>query len=255
MNLRTQLACAAGVLALSLTPGEAAASRLIAPLDVRVSAHVQPGSELRGAWIVEGVWVGENVKLVETWLPSVPTKVRIRGPRSGGPVRTHFVDVNYLMRRRGEGVITEKASLNQETPPLELHCGARGAEGPGSSITTGAVVTMQVVDQPRRGRVVVRGPGVPFVGAYCVRPGAEVPYRGLGIHPPELDRPWIPQGALTPWEVTIPRAEFAAGGTFRFRGRYSMANRIETTTNSDVRGTAMTSGTVAVDLRVRRIGR
>lgn len=114
---------------------------------------------------------------------------------------------------------------------------------------------MQIVDQPARNRVVVRGPGIAFFGPQCRPPGKELPVRGVGVHPPNAARPWIPRGNQTPWEFTVPRAEFAAGGTFRFRGSYSFAFPIEEFTNSDVFGTALTTGKVAVDLKVRRTRR
>jgi hypothetical protein len=53
----------------------------------------------------------------------------------------------------------------------------------------------------------------------------------------------------------VPRAEFAAGGTFRFRDRFGFGTSVEFLTSTDVAGSQLTSGTVAIDLRVRRIGR
>jgi hypothetical protein len=246
--------------ALVLVPAATSAAALIAPLDVRVTAHVRPGSVLQGAWNAYstpegGRWIGENLKLVETWQRATPTATRVRGRASGGPSRRHFVDVNYLARRTGEGVLAEEQAAGATTPPLELHCAASGSEGPGHSITTEGRTSMQVIDQPRRGRVVVRGPGIAFLGPQCRPSGRELPVRGVGIHPPVFTKPWIPQGAQGPWEFSIPRAEFAAGGTFRFRDSYSLAFRIEDFTTMDVAGTALTSGKVAIDLRVRRVGR
>jgi DNA-binding NarL/FixJ family response regulator len=43
----------------------------------------------------------------------------------------------------------------------------------------------------------------------------------------------------------VPRAEFAAGGTFRFRGRYSYGENIEELTTLAVAGTQVTTGSVA----------
>ena len=238
----------------------ASPAELIAPLDVRVTAQVRPGTVLQGSWNAYstpegGRWIGENVKLNETWSRATAKATRVRGRRRGGPSRRHFVEVNYLSRRAGEGVLAEERAAGDTSPPLELRCSASGSEGPGHSITVEGVTSMQVVDQPARNRVVVRGPGIPFVGPQCRPPGREVPVRGVGIHPPVVAKPWIPQGAEGPWELTIPRAEFAAGGTFRFRDSYSLAFNIEDFTSSDVYGTALTHGKVAIDLRVRRVGR
>ena len=246
--------------ALVLVPAATAAAGLIAPLDVRVTAHVRSGSVLQGAWNAYstpegGRWIGANLKLVETWQPATPTVTRVRGRASGGPTRQHLVEVNYLTRRTGEGVLTEERAAGDTTPPLELHCAASGADGPGHSITTEGRASMQVIDQPGRRRVVVRGPGIAFFGPQCRPPGQELPVRGVGIHPPVTAKPWIPRGAQGPWEFSIPRAEFAAGGTFRFRGAYSFAFNIEDFTTLDVAGTALTSGKVVIDLRVRRVGR
>ena len=246
--------------ALVLVPAATSAAALIAPLDVRVTAHVRSGSVLKGAWNAYstpegGRWIGENLKLVETWQPATPTVTRVRGRASGGPSRQHFVEVNYLARRTGEGVLTEERPAADTTPPLELHCAASDADGPGHSITTEGRASMQVIDQPRRRRVVVRGPGIAFFGPECRPPGKELPVRGVGVHPPVVAKPWIPRGAQGPWEFSIPRAEFAAGGTFRFQGAYSFAFNIEDFTTMDVAGTALTSGKVVIDLRVRRVGR
>lgn len=246
--------------ALALVPAAPSAAALIAPLDVRVTAHVRPGSGLQGAWNAYstpegGSWIGENLKLVETWQRATATVTRMRGRAKGGPSRRHLVEVNYLARRTGEGILTEEQGPGETSPPLELHCSASGSEGPGHSITTEGTTMMQVIDQPRRKRVVVRGPGIAFLGPECRPPGKELPVRGVGIHPPVVAKPWIPQGAKGPWEFSIPRAEFAAGGTFRFRDSYSLGYRIEEFTNLDVAGTALTSGKVAIDLRVRRVGR
>lgn len=244
--------------AAAFTTGAApAAAKLIAPLDVRVVAEVRPGSVLTGSWNAYstedgGRWLGANLKLQETWQRAAAKPLRIRGKASGGPSRVHYVKVPYLKRRVGEGVLTEERPAGDTAEPVVLQCAASGSAGPGDSITTDEESAMQIIDQPSRNRVVVRGPGIAFFGPQCRPPGQELPVRGVGIHPPDAKRPWIPRGAQTPWEFTVPRAEFAAGGTFRFRGSYSFAFPIEQFTNSDVFGTALTTGKVAVDLKVRR---
>jgi hypothetical protein len=136
-----------------------------------------------------------------------------------------------------------------------LQCKAHRADAPGDTIITAEETSMQVVDEPRRERVIIRGPGIAFLGPECRPAGQELPVRGVGMHPPERRRPWVPAGATGAWELAVPRAEFAAGGTFRFRGRYSYGTNIERLTSLDLAGTQITSGTVAIDLRVRRIGR
>lgn len=238
-------------------PAPAGAAKLIAPLDVRVVAEVRPGSVLNGSWNAYstdegGRWIGANLKLRETWTRGAARPLRVRGKASGGPTRVHYVKVPYLKRRVGEGVLTEERPAGDTSPPVVLQCSAEGSDGPGKGITTNEESAMQIVDQPARNRVVVRGPGVAFFGPQCRPPGKELPVRGVGVHPPDAARPWIPRGAQTRWEFTVPRAEFAAGGTFRFRGSYSFAFPIEDFTNSDVFGTALTTGKVAVDLKVRR---
>jgi hypothetical protein len=260
MNLRFLMGAPA-LAAMALFPSSAPAAGLIAPLDVRVTAEAKPSSVLQGAWNVYptvdgGSWRGENIKLVEIWQRAASKRVRVRGRASGGPRRIHYVEVNYLTIRTGEGVLTEVRPPGESGPPLELHCRAQGADGPGDSVIRTGTTMMQIVDQPARNRVIVRGPGITFLGPYCQRPGHELPYRGVGIHPPRADRPWIPRGARSSWELRIPRAEFAAGGTFRFRGSYSLAANIQDfSSTSDVFGTALTHGKVAVDLNVRRVGR
>jgi hypothetical protein len=231
---------------------------LIAPLDVQVTAQALRETVLHGSWHASssdgGAWDGNNITMVESWLRGASPKVRVRGRASGGPTRVHLVDVGYLKRRMGEGVLTEAQPDGWTTPPVELHCRAQGAEL-GEPLVTGGVATMQVIDQPARNRVVVRGPGIEFLGPECRPAGRELPVRGVGVLPPDVRRPWRPQGALTSWEFTVPRAEFAAGGTFRFRGRYSLATTIQAFSSSDVFGSGIMHGKVAVDLKVRRIGR
>lgn len=257
--LRRILVAATTAAALTAAPAPASAAKLIAPLDVRVVAEVRPGSVLNGSWNAYsteegGSWIGANLKLQETWQRGAPRPVRIRGKAEGGPSRVHYVKVRYLKRRVGEGMLTEERPDGDTAPPIVLQCSAPGSDGPGQPITTDEEAAMQVVDQPGRNRVVVRGPGIAFFGPQCRPPGRELPVRGVGVHPPDAKRPWIPRGAQTPWEFTVPRAEFAAGGTFRFRGSYSFAFPIEQFSTGDVFGTALTTGKVAVDLKVRRIG-
>ena len=259
MNLRFLIGVAS-IAAMTLFPSSASAAGLIAPLDVRVTAEAKPSTVLRGAWNAYptddgGAWRGDNIKMVEFWQRGVSKPVRVRGRASGGPQRIHYVEVNYLTVRTGEGVLTEVRPSNWPGTPLELHCRAQGADEPGDSVIRTGTTMMQIVDQPARRRVIVRGPGITFLGPLCTRPGHELPYRGVGVHPPRADRPWIPRGAQTSWELRIPRAEFAAGGKFRFRGSYSLVALIQDFSSSDVFGTALTHGKVAIDLNVRRLGR
>ena len=258
-HLRWTLVAAATAAVLTAVPASAGAARLIAPLDVRVVAEVRPGSVLNGSWHAYsteegGRWIGANLKLQETWKRGAARPLRVRGKAGGGPSHVHYAKVSYLKRRVGEGVLTEERPDGDTAPPVVLQCSASGSDGPGQPITTSAEAAMQIVDQPARNRVVVRGPGIAFFGPQCRPPGQELPVRGVGVHPPDGKRPWIPRGAQTPWEFTVPRAEFAAGGTFRFRGSYSFAFPIEQFTTGDVFGTALTTGKVAIDLKVRRIG-
>lgn len=249
------------LLAGALAPSAAHADRLIAPLDVRVEAKVRPQTVLTGSWNAfvtqenEGAWRGSNLALTETWQAGASAPVRIRGRASGGPRKRHFVPVRYLKARTGEGELTEARADGDNSEPVVLQCKAHGADRPGDTVITAEETSMQVVDDPRRRRVIIRGPGIAFLGPECRPAGHELPVRGIGMHPVDLERPWVPEGALTPWETTVPRAEFAAGGTFRFRGRYSYGENVEWQTSQDLAGTAITSGTVAVDLKVRRAGR
>lgn len=257
LALRSLPAVPALVAAASIAPSAAPAAPLIAPLDVRVHADVRPGTVLRGSWNASdagaGAWIGGDLRLVETWSRASPRPLRIRGRRSGGPQRVHLVELRHLRERVGEGTLTEAHVAPGETP-RRLLCQARGAAGPGEPITTDSTAYVQVVDQPRRNRVLLRGPGIAFTGPECSA-GPRLPARTVGVHPPVASKPWIPRGALTRWEIAVPRAEFAAGGTFRFRGRYRLAANIQDFSTGDVFGTALTSGTVAVDVHVRRVGR
>lgn len=258
MRIRTLTACTAA--AIALAPGTAGAEGLIAPLDVRVEAHVRPQTVLRGIWNVYvtpegGAWRGQNLKLTETWQQSSRKRIRVRGQASGGPNRTHYVPVTYLKAREGEGVLTEALRDGDNSEPVVLHCKASGATDPGSTIVTQEETSMQVVDQPRRGRVIIRGPGIAFLGPECRPPGQELPVRGVGMHPPEERRLWVPKGANGRWELAVPRAEFAAGGTFRFRDSFAFGTNIGRLTSLDLDGTQLTTGTVAIDLRVRRLRR
>jgi hypothetical protein len=245
----------------ALVPATAHADRLIAPLDVRVEAKVRPETVLTGTWNVfvtpdnRGAWRGSNLSLTETWQPGTRHSVRIRGRASGGPRRRHIVRVGYLKARTGEGVLTEVRADGDNSEPIVLQCKAHGAGAPGDTVVSAEETAMQVIDDPRRRRVIIRGPGVAFLGPECRPPGHELPVRGIGMHPVDPERLWAPEGTITPWEMTVPRAEFAAGGTFRFRGRYSYGENIHWQTSLDLAGTAITSGTVAVDLNVRRVGR
>jgi uncharacterized protein YndB with AHSA1/START domain len=251
----------AAAAALTLAPASARAGDLIAPLDVRVEAHVRPQTALKGTWNVlvtpeqRGAWRGHNLALTETWQAGPRTPLRVRGRASGGPTRVHYVRVRYLKARTGEGVLTEVRMDGDNSEPTVLQCKAHGAGAPGDTIVTVEETSMQVVDEPRRGRVIIRGPGIAFLGPECRPPGRELPVRGVGMHPPDERRTWVPEGAMGRWEFAVPRAEFAAGGTFRFRDSYAYGVNIEWLTSSDLAGTQITSGTVAIDLRVRRNGR
>lgn len=248
----------AALAAAAATAPAAQAGRLIAPLDVTAVAEVRPDTVLQGSWILDGPdtgWVGENLKVVESWKPGVTRPLRIRGRAEGGPTRTHYVKTGYLRQRTAQGVLAEKLPEGDGTQPLELRCAPSGFSEPGETFTDGAQVALRVVDEPAKDRVTIYGPPITFLGPTCRRAGHELPVRTVGLHPPNRRQPWVPAGALTPWQVTVPRAEFAAGGTFRFRGRYSYAHRIEQYTSLDLAGTGMTHGRVAVDLRVRRNGR
>lgn len=259
--MRIRSVTAVAVAAAAVGPSTADARGMIAPLDVRVEAHVRPQTALRGAWNVfvtpeRGAWRGQNLALTETWQRGGRAPLRVRGRASGGPTRVHHVRVRYLKARTGEGVLTEARMDGDNSEPVELQCRAHGADAPGDTIVTAGETSMQVVDEPRRRRVIVRGPGMPFLGPECRPPGeAQLPVRGVGMHPADERRPWVPEGANGRWELAVPRAEFAAGGTFRFRGSYSYGTNIERLTSLDLAGTQVTSGTVAIDLRVRRIGR
>jgi hypothetical protein len=228
-----------------------------APLDVRVGAEVRPGTELSGWFKASadegGSWDGADITVAETWERGAGRPVRIRGAATGNRERVHYVDVVYRKRRSGAGTLTE-ATADDPATRLELQCAAQGAAGPGAVVVTDAVTTMQIVDQPGRNRVVVRGPGIPFLGPECRPPGLELPMRRVGILPPSESRPWTPMGARTPWEIKIPRARFAAGGTFRFRGRFLLEAPIQRYSGSDVYGTGIMEGNVAVDLTVRALG-
>lgn len=228
----------------------------IAPLDVRVTPVVQNGTHLRGRWDVTsdgaGAWEGRDIKMTESWQRGKSKTVRLRGKASGGPQRVHLIEVNYLQRRTGEGVLTEAPSSDPDA--LRLLCRSQGAE-PGETTTTYPTVIMQVVDQPARNRVVIRGPGVPFDGPECRPADRDLPVRVVGVLPSNARKPWIPLGATSSWERVIPRAEFAAGGTFRFRGAYSVAGALQQFSNSDVFGSGIMTGKVVVDLHVRRVRR
>jgi hypothetical protein len=259
MTTRSLAACAGAALAAGvLAPAAAPAAPLIAPLDVRVEARVVPTTVLSGTWNVfatpdgQGEWRGANVRLTESWQPGGRVPLRIRGRASGGPRRTHYVQMKYLKARTGEGVLTE---ITDRGEPIVLQCAAQGAGGPRDTIVEAEQTAMQVVDDPRRNRVTVQGPGIAFLGPECRPAGDDRPVIGFGMHPPDPEANFAPEGALTPWRFTVPRAEFAAGGTFRFRGRYSYGENIENLTSNDVAGTQVTSGRVAVDLVVRRVGR
>jgi hypothetical protein len=241
-------------------PGAAHADGLIAPLDVRVEARVRPQTVLTGVWKAfvtpdRGGWRGENLRLTETWQPGARASIRVRGRASGGRTRVHYVPVKYLKARTGEGVLTEARMDGDNSEPVVLHCKAHGADAPGDTIVTADQTSMQVVDEPHRARVIIRGPAVAFLGPECRPPGQELPVRGVGMHPPETRRTWVPAGARGRWELAVPRAEFAAGGTFRFRDRFGFGTSVDFLTSTDVAGSQLTSGTVAIDLRVRRIGR
>lgn len=258
MTIRALTCTAVAAAAVVHAPTTAGAAGLIAPLDVRVEAHVRPQTVLRGAWNVfvtpeRGAWRGGNLALTETWQPGATTSLRVRGPASGGPTRVHYARVRYLKARTGEGVLTEARMDGDTSEPAVLQCRAHGADAPGDTIITPGETNMQVVDEPRRRRVIIRGPGIPFLGPECRPAGQErLPVRGVGMHPVDERRPWVPEGASGGWKLAVPRAEFAAGGTFRFRGRYAYGTNIERLTSLDLAGTQVTSGTVAIDLRVRR---
>jgi hypothetical protein len=256
--LRAVVGTAVVVVLSAAVAGAADARKLIAPLDVRVTPKVVSGTELKGAYNVypvgnRGAWIGPEVRLTETWAQGRRTSVRVRGRAAGGPRKRHFLDVAYLRYRKGSGSVREAEENKQD--PLVLICAAQGVRGQNDTHIDSLVTSMQIIDDPRRNRVIIRGPGIAFLGPICMPYGYEMPFRTMPIHPPDPKRLWAPQGALDPWELTIPRAEFAAGGTFRFRGQYSLGTAIENNTTMDIAGTQLTSGKVAIDLDVRRLGR
>lgn len=248
-------------------PAAAAERPLIAPLNVRVTGEVRPGTELLGRWQVSsdqgGMWDGPNISMTEQWRRGARFPIRVRGAASGGRTKVHRLEVAYLAFRTGTGVLTE-ASPTPVPNPVQLICHAQGGTEQGQTVGTSGRVTLQLVDEPARNRVVIRGPGIPFLGPECtlgqVDPseGQDVvdrPWRRVGLLPADEQRPPRPMGARGSWSVTVPRAEFAAGGTFRFRGTYAVALPLQPYSGNDVFGTGIMSGTVLIDVKVRRVGR
>lgn len=246
------------------TPAPAAEQPLIAPLDVRVDGSVRPGTQLLGRWQVSsdqgGMWDGPNISMVEQWRRGAAFPVRVRGRRSGGRTRTHRLEVAYLSYRTGTGVLTE-ASPTPVPNPVQLICHAQGGTEQGQTVGTSGRVVLQLIDEPARNRVVIRGPGIPFLGPECTlgqpdpAEGQDVvdrPWRRVGLLPGDAQQAWRPMGARGPWSVSVPRARFAAGGTFRFRGTYAVALPLQPYSGNDVFGTGIMSGTVVIDVRVRR---
>lgn len=256
------------LLAASAPAAAAAGERsLIAPLDVRVWGEVRPGTELLGRWQVSsdqgGMWDGPNISMLEQWRRGARFPIRVRGAASGGRTRVHRLDVAYLSFRTGTGILTE-ASPTPVPNPVQLICHAQGGTEQGQTVGTSGRVSLQLIDEPARNRVTIRGPGIPFLGPECTlgqpdpSEGQDVtdrPWRRVGLLPPDGARAWRPMGARGPWTITVPRAEFAAGGTFRFRGTYAVALPLQPYSGNDVFGTGIMSGTVVIDLRVRRSSR
>jgi hypothetical protein len=184
---------------------------------VRVEARVKPTTTLSGSWNVfvtpeeRGAWRGANVKVTETWQPGPRTHLRIRGRASGGPRRVHYVQVKYLKSRTGEGNLIEALMDTDRSKPLELQCAAQGSDGPGDTVVEAEQTAMQVVDDPRRNRVTVQGPGIAFLGPECRPAGQDRPIVAFGLHPPDEERNFEPEGAITPVAVH--------GAACRVRGR------------------------------------
>lgn len=265
----SKLAPAIATLAVFAPGGSALAARpLIAPLDVRVTGEARPTTVLKGSWNVSsqegGVWDGQNVTMTETWARGAKLPVRVRGRAAGGPSRTHTVEVAYLSYRTGAGVLTE-ASPTPVPNPVQLICHAQGGTEQGQRVGTSNRVTLQIIDQPARDTVVIRGPGVPFLGPECTlgqpdpaeeQDVAARPWRRVGLLPHDEQAAWRPMGARGPWALTVSRARFAAGGTFRFRGTYAVAAPLQFGDGtSDVSGSGLMTGTVAIDIHVRRMSR
>lgn len=262
----TPTLAAAGVLMLGAPAADA--RPLISPLDVVVTGEASASTVLRGSWDVSseqgGMWDGQNVAMTETWARGAELPVRVRGRASGGPSRAHPLEVAYLAYRTGTGVLTE-ASPTPVPNPVQLICHAQGGTEQGQRVGSSNRVTLQVIDQPARGRVIIRGPGIPFIGPECTlgqldpAEGQDVaarPWRRVGLLPHDERAAWRPMGARGPWQLTVPRAEFAAGGTFRFRGTYAVASPLQFGDGtSDVSGSGLMTGTVAVDVHVRRRSR
>lgn len=265
--MRIAFACTVLAATFSTLAAPAADARpLIAPLDVRVTGEARPTTMLKGSWNVSsqdgGMWDGQNVTMTETWARGAKLPVRIRGRAAGGASRTTTVEVAYLAFRTGTGILTE-ASPAPVPNPVQLICHAQGGTEQGQRVGTSGRVALQVIDQPARHRVIIRGPGVPFLGPECTlgQPdpdgGQDVaarPWRRVGLLPHDERAAWRPMGARGPWQMTVPRAEFAAGGTFRFRGTYAVAAPLQFGDGtSDVAGSGLMTGTVAIDLDVRRM--
>lgn len=263
-----KFAPAIATLAVFAPGGSALAAPLIAPLDVRVTGEARPTTVLKGSWNVSsqegGMWDGPNVTMTETWARGAKLPVRVRGRAAGGPSRTHTVEVAYLSYRTGAGVLTE-ASPTPVPNPVQLICHAQGGTEQGQRVGTSNRVTLQIIDQPARDTVVIRGPGVPFLGPECTlgqpdpaeeQDVAARPGRRVGLLPHDEQAAWRPMGARGPWALTVSRARFAAGGTFRFRGTYAVAAPLQFGDGtSDVSGSGLMTGTVAIDIHVRRMSR
>jgi len=259
-------------------PSPAGARPLIAPLDVRVTAVPRASTKITGRWDISqisygdelhGSWVGPDVRLTETWRAGSRPALRVRGPRGSGPVRTHLVPFRYARSRKGNGgQLREVQPEDEPIPPTVLACGPKGGRDAAATLVDGWRTTVRVVDEPRRGRVVVWGPPVAFMGPECrsmrETPGGEEcrllescvdrknVVRGLDPLPGSDRDPRVPAGAYDGWRIVVPRAEFAAGGTFRFSRAFKITYPVGDHESSDVLGTALVSGRVAFDLRVRR---
>jgi len=251
--------------AIVLPSSATAAERpLDAPMDVRVTAKVQSAT-LNGAWDVVrydladadgsgGSWVspqGDGPKAEEAWHPLKATSLRIRGKARGGRRAMRVLPLKYTAQRATSGTLIEVHEPD-ETIFQTLSC----VEPPGPKVGTSA---MTVTDDPAHNRVVIGGPSIAFVGPRCVKldeNGEELYARSVGFHPPHPKNPLRPLGAAK-WELAVPRAEFAAGGDFTFRGVYATKQYLLTNyagSETDVHGYAKTSGKVTVKISVRRIG-
>jgi hypothetical protein len=270
-------------------PATASAAKLIAPLDVKVTPIVRP-TTMTGTWTVarttdlEGVEHGEwtgTTKLTEEWTRGGEDIVtRVRGRASGGPAKTTNAPFRYLRKRTGDGGAL--VEIGDEEPRRVLRCGALGGLNSQVNMTDSGRSVLRIADDPKRGKVTIWGPAVSFWGPTCTTSygdrdcqlvgncggsdctkvgqcvDRENVTRTLGMLPPGVKDPFLPLGETHGWKVVVPRAEFAAGGTFRFRdqingswfngGDYSEME-------SDVSSTARAEGRFAIDLRVRRVGR